>query len=136
MVSISCRRILYLPHSYHFPQLFPSKYIFTVRKRSLGQGNVFAGVCLLRGASLMSLPVWLPGSMFLQGVSLSWGFSVRKRGGGDSLSSRGVLCPGCLHTETYRIGEVGGTHPTGMLSYLNALINFSCNYIFVKFGNQ
>ena len=45
---------------------------FTLRKRSLGQGNIFTGVCQSfcprgGGRLMMSLPVWLPGPMFLPG---------------------------------------------------------------------
>ena len=42
-------------------------------KRSLGQGNVFTGVCLsVHRGSLMSLPVWLPDPMFLKGGLCPW----------------------------------------------------------------
>ena len=39
----------------------------TVRKRSVEQGNIFTSVCLCpqRGLHMMSLPVWLPGPVFL-----------------------------------------------------------------------
>ena len=66
--------------------------IFTARKRSLGQGNVFRSVCQLffRQGSLcmMLLPGWLPGPMFPLGDLCTWSY-VPSRG---SLS-RG-LCPG------------------------------------------
>ena len=54
-------------------------YLFTARKRSLGQGNVFTGVCLSTGGlCMMSLPVWLPSLMFLAGgVFVQMGFSVQ-----------------------------------------------------------
>ena len=50
-------------------------FFITARKRSLGQGNVFTGVRLSvilsmggrGGPCIMSLLVWLPGPMFLQG---------------------------------------------------------------------
>ena len=49
--------------------------IFTDSKQSLGQGNVFTSVCQSfcsqGGFCMMSLPVWLPGPMFLLGVSVS-----------------------------------------------------------------
>ena len=48
--------------------------IVTARKRSLGQGNVFIGVYSQTsggGLCMMSLPVWLPGPMFLLGGSRS-----------------------------------------------------------------
>ena len=46
---------------------------FIARKRSLGQGNVFASVCVCQsfcsqgeeGLCMMSLPVWPSGSTFL-----------------------------------------------------------------------
>ena len=48
-------------------------YYFYCRKRSLGQGNIFTGVCLSTGGgdSMMSLPVWLPGPVLLLGGSAS-----------------------------------------------------------------
>ena len=49
--------------------------IFTARKRSSGQGNVFAPVChSVHRVSLcmMSLPVSLPGPKFLQGGLCAW----------------------------------------------------------------
>ena len=67
-------------------------WLVTVRKRSLGQGNVFKSMyqsfCSQGGLCMMSLPVWLPGSMFLprglcprgslsKGRSLSRGVSVQ-----------------------------------------------------------
>ena len=47
------------------------------RKRSLGQGNVFTRVChsVHRGEGalcMISLPVWLPGPMFLPGGLCLW----------------------------------------------------------------
>ena len=51
--------------------------IFTARKRSLGQGNVFTPVCHSAhgggggGLCMISLLVRLPGPMFLRGVSVS-----------------------------------------------------------------
>ena len=50
--------------------------LITVRKRSLGQGNVFKSMyqsfCSQGGLCMMSLPVWLPGSMFLLGGLCAW----------------------------------------------------------------
>ena len=57
--------------------------LFTIHKRSLGQGNIFQkciSVILLRGGlCMMSPPVWLPGAMFIQGrgVSIHGGESVQ-----------------------------------------------------------
>ena len=73
-----------------------SKFIFTAHKRSLGQGNVFTGMCQsfcsqgVGGLCMMSLSVWLTGlgvsvsgPMFLlegsvQGVFV-WGMSPWQR---------------------------------------------------------
>ena len=63
--------------------LTSQSYIFTARKRSLGQGNVFARVC--HSLSMMSLSV--SGPMFLM---------VSVRGGG--LCQEGALCQDILHT--------------------------------------
>ena len=48
----------------------------TARKRSLGEGNIFTVVCHSvhgggGGLYMMSLPVWLPGPMFIQGGVVS-----------------------------------------------------------------
>ena len=58
-----------------FAPFKPKADIFTARKRSLGQGNVFTRMCHSvhggGGLCMMSLPVWLPGPMFfLEGLSL------------------------------------------------------------------
>ena len=63
--------------------------IITARKRSLGQSNVFTGMCHSvhgGGLCMMSLPLWLTGPMFLQGGSLSLVPCSFQVGGG--------LCPG------------------------------------------
>ena len=84
-------------HSMSYPladcslrNLFKKSYILiTVRKRSLGQGNVFTGVCLSMGG-------WLP--------------SIHHR----SQVWRVCNTPGCRRPPT-TTGKVGGMHPTGML---------------------
>ena len=60
--------------------------LFTVRKRSLWQGNIFIGMCqsfYLWGGSLcmMSLPVWLPGPIFLLGRRVLCARSLVPSGG-------------------------------------------------------
>ena len=69
----------------------------TARKRSLGQSNVVYMSVILstgrRGICMMSLPIWLPGVMFLpQGVSVSSPMFLP-----GSLCQRGLclggLCP-------------------------------------------
>ena len=88
--------------------------IFTARKLSLGQGNVFRSVCQSfcpQGGwgvlCMMSLTVWLPGPMFLLGGLYPWSHVP---GGG--------LCPGGVSVQIQPpwIRKAGGTHPTGMLS--------------------
>ena len=47
---------------------FWSDSVVTACKQSFGQGKMFTGVCLSTGGlRMMSLPVWLPGPMFLTG---------------------------------------------------------------------
>ena len=71
--------------------------IFTVRKRCLGQDNVFTPVCHPVGGGrlcIMSLPVWLLGPVF-------------------------ILCPegkGSLPKGSPVRLRTGGAHPTGMFS--------------------
>ena len=71
--------------------------MFTARTRSLGQSNIFTGICLSTRGSfcMMSLPVWLPGPMLLLGGICAWshvpsrGVSVQR-----VVSVQGGLCPG------------------------------------------
>ena len=65
--------------------MLPVCQMITARKRSLGQGNVFTRVCHSvhggeGGLCMMSLPVWLPGPMFLPGVSVSGPMFFRGEG--------------------------------------------------------
>ena len=110
-----------------------SKFVFiTARKQSLGQGNIFTGMCKSfcsqggGGLCMMSLPIWLPGPMLILGESLSLVLC-------SPCSFQGVLCPWCLcpggifpevsvqgvspdtHAETPLWRRAGGIHPTGML---------------------
>ena len=92
--------------------------LVTTWKRSLGEGNVFAHVChsvhgALGGLCMISLPVRLPGPMFLLGVSVSGPMFLP----GVHLS-RGGLCPGggLSVRETPVQWRAGGMHPTGMHS--------------------
>ena len=71
--------------------------LITARKRSLGQGNMFTGVCLSTGVGACS---W--GGYMVQGVHAPGG--VHDPGGG--------LPGGDPSTAT----AAGGTHPTGMHS--------------------
>ena len=70
-----------------------SKFIFTAHKRSLGQGNVFTGMCQsfcsqgAGGLCMMSLSVWLTGL----GVSVSGPMFLL-----EGSLSRGSLSGGCL----------------------------------------
>ena len=109
---------------WHCLNLFTSRHqIFTARKRSLGQGNIFTGVCLSRGVS-----VWCH---FLSGCLVPSSFCGVSRGYLSPvryLSRKGLypggLCPGGspwqnpappAETPPVRWRAVG-THPTGMLS--------------------
>ena len=58
-----------------FMHVFPVRVIITARKRSLGEGNVFTGVCLFTGGAILSKGVpSLAGSAILsRGVLLSRG---------------------------------------------------------------
>ena len=88
---------------------FPFEHIFTARKRSLGQGNIFApvchsvhgGGCLLPGGGGVLAPGGSgPGGMHAQGGACF----------GGVLLAEGV--PTSPRTAT----AAGGTHPTGMHS--------------------
>ena len=69
--------------------------IITARKRSLGQGNMFTGVCLSTGGCLV------PGGCL--GVS-----------GPGGVPALGGLVWGCLVETPRTATTAGGTHPTGM----------------------
>ena len=75
--------------------------IMTTRRRSLGQGNIFIGVCLSTGGSLGLCP---GGALCPEGGFLSEGLCP-----GGSLSkgslSGGFLSKGSLSTETPRYSE-------------------------------
>ena len=100
-------------------------------KRSLGQSNIFTGVCQSfcsqGGLCMMSLPVWLPGPMFLPGrgicvsgpMFLGDGVSVQEGGlyPGEGVCQRD---PPDRDTHPLVRWREGGTHPTRMLS---------CNYL-------
>ena len=73
--------------------IFP-KSIFTARKQSLGQGNIFIGVCQEFCSQ--------GGGCLLRGVSAR----------GDGVCFRGVCLVETPPTDT----AAGGTHPTGMHS--------------------
>ena len=75
--------------------------IFTARKRSLGQGNMFTGVCLSTGGCLSREGAWSQGGCLVPGVGLL----------------RGGLIPGaCLVATPPTATAEGGTHPTGIHS--------------------
>ena len=73
--------------------------LITARKRSLGKGNIFTGVCLSTGGSC-------PQGGLCPGGSLCPG----------EFQSREGLCLGVSVRETPVQLRAGGTHPTGMHS--------------------
>ena len=104
-------------------------YIITARR----QGNVLHMSVILSsgggGLCMMSLPVWLPGPMFLGwvggwvggwggGVLCLWSHVPMFLPGGRGSLSRGVSVRETPHprTETPVWQRVGSTHPTGMHS--------------------
>ena len=99
------------------------KFLFTARKRSLGQGNIFTGVCLSTGRGV-GFPACI--ACHMTGGSASRGVCLQGRGfasrgdmhPGGSASGvrsafRGCLPPGAggLHPEVIYIQE--GLHPGG-----------------------
>ena len=84
------------------------KHLITARKQSLGQGNMFTGVCLSTGGGLLLGGCLLPeGCMVLEGV------------GPGGVCSRGGVCSGGVPGGDPRTATAaGGTHPTGMHSCL------------------
>ena len=93
---------------------------FTARKRSLGQANMFTGVCLSTGGCLVPGGGWSQGVPFLGGrgeEGLVLG--VPGPGGGGCLVPDGVWSHrGCLVETPPRMATAaGGTHPTGIHSF-------------------
>ena len=92
----------------------------TARKRSLGQGNMFTGVCL----STKGGGVYGPGGCLLPGGSGLGGSAPEGcllQGGSTpgrlAWSQRGLLTGGGGLVETPRMATAAGdTHPTGMHS--------------------
>ena len=63
-----------------------------LKSDSLGQGNIFTGVCLsIGGLCMVSLPVWLSGPMFLLGGLCLWSHVPSSVQGSLCM---GDLCPG------------------------------------------
>ena len=84
----------------------------------MGQGNIFIGICYSRSLCMISLPVWLPGPMFLPGVSVQEGLCPR-RSLSRSVSIQKCLCPwGSLSRGSLSMGVSvhGGLCPWGSLS--------------------
>ena len=87
--------------------------VITTRKRSLGQGNMFTGMCLSTGAV---------GGAWSRGVHGPGGVGAWYRGvcmvpGGAWSRGEGVHGPGGCMVETPPTATAeGGTHPTGMHS--------------------
>ena len=82
--------------------------IFTGRKRSLGQGNVFTGVCLSNGGGCF--PACITGHMTRGSASEGSASSSVCIGGADPSAPQDAW-------ETTGYGQqAGSTHPTGMLS--------------------
>ena len=83
-------------------------------KRSLGQGNVFTGVCLSTGEGV-GFPACITGHMTGGGRSASGGEGVCIQGEG------GLHPEGVGQTPPTGTRKAAGTHPNGMFSCLNML---------------
>ena len=102
------------------------QYIFTARKRSLGQGNVFTGVYLFylstgEGKGV-GFPAYITGHMTRGSASRDEGVGLHPGGRG-----RG------LHTPPAGTRKAGGTHPTGMLPCRTNARNEVCTRIGTNF---
>ena len=92
--------------------------IFTARKRSLGQGNMFKGVCLSTGGCLLLGGAW-SGGCLLRGC-LVWG-AWSSGGWARGVWFRGVPAPdgGAWWRPPRMATAADGTHPAGMHSCLS-----------------
>ena len=87
-VTVDYIRYNFYRHKIHWVPLTTSRLlranIFTVRKKSFGQGNVFRSVChsihWRGGLCMMSLSIWLSGPMFLLGGLCPGGSLFWERG--------------------------------------------------------
>ena len=100
-----------------------AEMILTARKRSLGQGNIFTGICLSTGGRRHA---WqgscMAGGMHHRGYA--WPRGLAWQGGGACMAW-GHAWQGGMRVwreRDARAGEMateaGGTHPTGMNSFL------------------
>ena len=89
-------------------------FLVTTCKQSLGQGNMFTGVCLSTGGA------WSRGCLLPGGCLVRWGVPA----------PRGCLVWGCLVClvpggvpggDPPTVTAAGGTHPTGMHSCLHLI---------------
>ena len=103
--------------------------IITARKRILGQGNMFTGVCLSTGGCLVLGGAWSKGGVWSQGGACSRGVSggAWSRGGAWSggVWSQGGACSG-------RSGLGGGAwwRPPGRLLLRAVRILLECILVF------
>ena len=114
----SCLKRIRLPRA----PLLITNTLFTARKHSLGQGNIFTGVSVILSMGgegvlcMMSLPVWLPSPMHLLGVAIPgpmflWGVSIRE----VSVQKRSLCSGGGVSVRRpSRIRKAGSTRPSGM----------------------
>ena len=108
----------------HVVYLKIHRRLITARKRSLGQGNMFTGVCLSTGGGVSA-----PRGVHGPGGCVCYQGDVCSRG----VCSRGCMVPGgCLLrgglVETsWMATAAGGTHPTGMHSCLFLKSSWSKN---------
>ena len=120
---------------------FSQSTIFTAKKQSLGQGNVFTPVCqsfCSWGGALciMPLPVLLPGPMFLPRCLCLAGLCPAGFWSSESLckvSVRGISVQGWgfVGRPLPAIRKAGDTHSTGMLSCIDFQIE-KLSYPLVK----
>ena len=107
--------------------------IFTARKRSLGQDNMFTGVCLSTGGGggVWSWGCLLQGAL-VQGVGVpgpDWGCLVRGGSGWEGVPAPGVWpAPGGVWSE----GLPGGDPPPGRLLLRALCILLECILVFYE----
>ena len=101
-------------------------FFITARKQSLGQGDMFTGVCLSTGGCLVpwgwgawSRGVPAPGGLVPRGACSRGVWSGGVPGPGEVPAwGGGLVWEGCLVETPRTATAAGGTHPTGMHSCL------------------
>ena len=128
-------KIFYFFVNSRLPKLFSQNNVsglITAHKRSLGQGNMFTGVCLSTGVPAPGGGAWswgvsAPGGCLLLGGA--WSQGVPAPGGVPARGGGGTWSQGVPGGDPLMATAAGGMHPTGMHSCLKSIHNDNQRYL-------